>query len=240
MKKLIVLIGLMVAVLSLYAQTNSERELRDFTKITVGDRVNLHLIKGDQPHIRLESYDINFADINAIVRNGHLHIYLDGAKMFDKREYYRNRTVDAYVTFVELEKLVIKGDGFIECEDDIVANKFTLKVYGDNDVRLAGLYASKMVTKAYGDNDIIIENGTIAEQKFKLYGENQINTLNIASREGKVSIFGESDVRLSAEHQLNYNIFGDADIRFSGNPRVRQGIVMGEKSVYQYTDRRPE
>ncbi len=239
MKKLIVLIGLMVAVLSLYAQTNSERELRDFNKITVGDRINLHLTKGDQPFLRLESSDINFADINAIVRNGHLHIYLEGAKMFDKHEQYGNRSVDAYVTFVDLEKLVIKGDGYIDSPDDIVANKFVLKAYGDNDIRLTGLYASKMVTKAYGENDILIENGTIAEQKFKLFGDNQINTLNIASREGKVSIFGESDVRLSAEHQLNYSVFGDADIRFAGSPRVRQGIVMGDKSVYQYTDKNP-
>lgn len=239
MKKLIVLIGLMVAVLSMYAQTNSERELRGFSKITVGDRINLHLIKGDQPYIKLLSDDINFARVNAEVRNGHLHIYLDDAKMFDKHERYGNRTVDAYVTFTELEKLVIKGDGYVECRDDIVANKFTLKAYGDNDVRLSGLYASKMVTKAYGENDILIEKGTIAEQKFKLYGDNHINTLNIASRQGWVSIFGESDVRLSAEHQLNYNIFGDADIRFNGSPRVRQGIVMGDKSVYQYTDRKP-
>lgn len=239
MKKLIVLIGLMVAVISLYAQTNTERELRNFSKITVGDRINLHLTQGDQPYIKLLSDEINFARVNAVVKNGHLHIYLDDAKMFDKHNYYGNRSVEAYVTFTELEKLVIKGDGYTTCEDDIVTNKFILKTYGDNDVRLAGLYASKMVTKAYGDNEILIEKGTIAEQKFKLYGDNQINTLQIASREGKVSIFGESDVRLSAEHQLNYNIFGDADIRFSGSPRVRQGIVMGEKSVYQYVDKIP-
>lgn len=239
MKKLIVIIGLMVAVLSMYAQTNTERELRDFTKITVGDRINLHLTKGDQPYIKMISHDINFASVNAEVKNGHLHIYLDDARMFDKRNHYGNQTLDAYVTFTELDKLVIKGDGFIECSDDIVANKFILKTYGDNDIRLTGLYASKMITKAYGENDIMIEKGTIAEQRFKLYGNNHINTLNIASREGKVSTFGESDVRLSAEHQLNYSIFGDADIRFAGSPRVRQVIVMGEKSVYQYIDKHP-
>lgn len=230
----IVLIMLLFNGGPLFSQHLVERNVRNFNRIIAGDKVNLYLSQGDDVKLEFEAHGVEPYRVITEVQGGILHIYLDGARLFDKHSEYRHGRVDAYVTFRDLEKITIKGDGEIVCNDVIQARDFKIVTYGANRVSLEGLIARSLTTKAYGENTIEIHSGSVNEQKLKLYGENTVDALSIGSDRGRVSIFGASDVKLAADHRIRYNIFGEGIIRFLGDPMVSQGVVFGEKRLYQY------
>jgi hypothetical protein len=236
MKKITLILLALVSFSIAQAQGNLDREVRHFNKIAVGDRINLYLIKGDESSVEIDTDGIEPYRIITEVVSGTLNIYLDGARLFDKNEIYRHNTVKAYVTFTDLNKITIKGEGEVVCEDVIQARDFTIVTMGANRIDLEGLVAQRLKTKAYGDNELIIRSGSIGEQKFKLYGENTIDYLAVSGRQSRISIFGESDLKLSSSNRIRYNIFGEGTIRFAGDPRLSKGLMFGERRLFQYVE----
>jgi hypothetical protein len=236
MKKLTLIFIVFLSVTIAKAQSNLEREVRHFNKVAVGDRINLYLIKGDESSIEIDTDGIEPYRVITEVVSGTLNIYLDGARLFDKNEIYSHHTVKAYVTFTDLNKITIKGEGEVVCEDVIQARDFTIITMGENRIDLAGLVAQRLKTKAYGDNDLIIRSGSIGEQKFKLYGDNTIDFLAVSGRQSKISIFGESDLKLASSNKIRYNIFGEGTIRFAGDPHLSKGLMFGERRLFQYVE----
>ncbi len=237
MKKVfITIIGVLVAGLT-FAQPTMERMISDFSVVSAGEHINIYLSKGDEPSLFMESNGISPHDIITEKSGDKLKIYLRQAKLFDKDNWYRDQEVDVYLTYTELEGVIIKGDGELICKDPIIADRFFIRAYGNNLVQLGYLQADKLLTKAYGDNRIEILGGNANEQKLKLYGENYVNTMAMTGTKGKVSTFGTSDVSVAPTNRLHYNVFGESVINFKGNPALSNGLVFGEREVYRIEKR---
>ncbi len=176
LQKNILVFGLLVLSAQLSVAQEITRSLKSFSKIIASPRVNLILEQGEEESIRLTYTNVSPDRINIKVQGKTLHVYLDDAKVIEKTEHanrhgrrsiYRDASVTAYVTYTSLEYLEIRGNQELTCEGPLRAKKFTLKAYGENEIRLASVKTEYLKASLYGENDLKISGGKAEFQKLQ-------------------------------------------------------------------------
>jgi hypothetical protein len=242
MKKILMTIPMLVIGFLVLAQEEVIRKVPTFDKISVSPKINLVLEKGDKESVRITYSNISPGKINVEVVGNKLKIYLDQARLVDKREHssenhnsrvsmYHDVTVTAYVTYRYLKELEMRGEEELICQSEIDTDKFKLKVYGKAEVNLASLKAHKFKASLYGVNNIKIKSGESAHQVYRLFGENKIDTRGLESATASARIYGEGRLRMKANDEVRINAFGEPDIDISGNPHISRGIIIGRSHI---------
>jgi hypothetical protein len=242
-RNLIAAMLLIASVSSLQAQQIS-KPLKSFQKVVVSPRVNLILEKGDEESIRLVYENVTPDKINIDVSHNTLRIYLDDAKVTErqeqysahptqKRSIYHNVTITAYVTYRDIEHLEIRGNQEVTCNSPILAERFTLKAYGETDIKLASVKVGYLRTSLYGANKLHIHGGKAEFQKYKLFGENKIDAQALKSYSAIANSFGESRLKLATQDNLKVNAFGESDIQYFGDASVNKGLIFGETQIHK-------
>lgn len=218
-------------------------EVKPFNKVIVSPIIDVELIKGDHESVRIVAEGVDFDKINVRNSGKTLKLFLDHARMGKKHEkvyredepdvlFYRSRyegaKVKAYVTFKSLERVQVRGDGKLICNDRLGSEKLKLKLYGEIDAEIASIDTKKLKVAAFGDNEIKIRGGAANRQVYKMFGDNQIYTTKVNSTNARVSVFGEGAVRLSADQKIKLSSFGDSRIFYSGDPVISKSIVLGD------------
>ncbi|HTF17196.1 MAG TPA: DUF2807 domain-containing protein [Chryseolinea sp.] len=243
LRNLIAAIVVVASASHLSAQEIS-KPLKSFRKIVVSPRVNLILEKGDQESIRLVYDHVTPDKINIEVNHQTLRIYLDDAKVTERQEQfsvhptqrrsiYHDVTITAYVTYRDIEHLEVRGNQEITCNSPILAERFTLRAYGENDIKLASVKADYMRTSLFGGNDLYIQGGKAEFQKYKLFGENKIDAQAMKSYSAIANSFGESRLKLATEDNLKVNAFGESEIEYFGDASVNKGLIFGETQIHK-------
>lgn len=225
-----------------FAQTEPQA-LAPFDRIVASQFVNVILEKGENESIRLEYAGVNPEEVNVKVKRKKLHIYLDNAKLIEKpdkfyyngekhtRSRYGNSSVTAYITYKQLRGVELRGEEGLVCNDEINADKFKLKVYGENDVTFASLHAKKFKASIFGVNNIEIKSGNAGHQLYRLFGENKINTINFESNTTASRIYGEGRLTVNANDELRITAFGEPEIRLNGPARINKGLILGKADI---------
>lgn len=241
MKKILITTAMLAMAFAVLAQEEVIRKVPVFDKISVSPKISLVLEKGDKESVRIVYNNISSGKINVEVVGNKLRIYLDHARLIDKRErtsdnhsrvsMYHDVTVTAYVTYRNLKELEMRGEETLTCESEIDTDKFKLKVYGEAEVNLASLKAHKFKASLYGVNNIKIKSGESAHQVYRLFGENKIDTRGLESTTASARIYGEGRLRMKATDEVRINAFGEPDIDISGNPHISRGIMIGRTHI---------
>lgn len=231
--------------LSIFAHAQEiNRSLKHFTRVIASPRVNVILSKGDHESIRLVYNNVTENRINIDVTGKTLRIYLDNARKFEKatsntNEYgakesmYEGVSVTAYITYKEIDLLEIRGNQELSCTDPIVSDAFTLRAYGENDIRLSSLKTPFFKAKLYGENDVRIRKGRTLEQKYVSYGENKVDAQGMRSDYIITSIFGEGNLKLNSAEEVRIDAFGEPDIHVDGGAHINRRLVIGNANIYE-------
>jgi len=242
-KTFITVVMLGISFLSSVAQEEIIRKVPGFHKISVSPKINLVLEKGEKESVRIVYSNVAVSKINVEVINDKLRIYLDNARIVDKRErnylndhhsnvsIYHDAVVTAYVTYRNLNELEMRGEEKLTCNGEIEADKFKLVVYGEAEVNLASLNAHKFKASLYGENTIKIKSGESEHQVYRLFGENKIDTRGLESTTAVARVYGEGRLKLHASEEVRINAFGEPDIDISGNPHISRGIIIGKSRI---------
>jgi len=226
----------------LFAQ-NEAQPLASFDRIVASPFVNVVLHKGENESIRLEYHGVEPSELNVKVKRNKLHIYLDNSRLTEKQDkyyyngrkmkvsHYGNASVTAYVTYKNLRGIEIRGEEGLVCHDEISADKFKLKVYGNNEVSIASLKTKIFRASIFGSNDIKIKSGTAGHQLYRLFGENQIDTQNLNSNTTSSRIYGEGRLTVSVHDELRITAFGDPEIRLAGTAAINRNLILGEPDI---------
>ncbi len=219
------------------------QELRSFNKIIASPKINVILEKGDQESIRLVYSNISADKINITVKHHTLRIYLDDARITEKQHpaphrgkqsEYQDASVTAYITYNDLEHLEIRGEQELTCNGPIDSKKFTLKAYGENEIRLTSVKTEYLKTSLYGENSLKIRGGKAEFQKYRLFGENRIDTQALKSYSVTANSYGESRIRLNTQDQLRVNAFGESQISYNGNASINRGLIFGRTQINRF------
>lgn len=241
MKTLATLLFMTIA-LSALAQDNA-MPVSSFKKIVTSPKIKLVLKKGDKESVRITALNVDASQVNVVVKGNKLHIYLDDARYLEqnikiweegykwKRSMYSDASVTAYVTYKELKSVEMRGEERLICDEEIVAQKFKLRLYGRTEVRLASLKTGKLKATMYGENMLRIKAGTTGHQKYTLYGENLIDVTGVESRTAATTVYGEGRVAMNVLEEVRLNAFGEPLISVDGPAHVSKGIVIGRVGI---------
>lgn len=216
-------------------QGQEDYRLSRFTKIIASPHVNVFLKKGEKESIRLVYSNVEAEKMNVVVHGNRLSLFLDNARIVDKNRstnrLYNDVTVTAYVTYVELTSVEMRGAEELYSEDTIRSKKFKLRAYGESEIRLAGIDVKKFKTSLYGENILKIKSGFASHQVYRLFGENKIDTRGLKSTSASTRIYGEGKITLNAAKQVVINAFGEPKINIDGNAYISKGIVIGRVDI---------
>jgi hypothetical protein len=215
-------------------------DLSAFKKIVVSPKINLILEKGDRESIRLTYANVSPDKINIQVRHKTLRLFLDDARVternekvgwYGKRSIYNEVIITAYVTYIDLEHLEIRGNQELTCNGPIQAEKFTLRAYGENEVRLSSVKTAYLKTSLYGENKLVIKGGKAQFQKYRLYGQNHIDSRELKSFATAATSYGESKIKLNTQDNLRISAFGESRISYLGNASINRGLIFGDTKI---------
>ena len=241
MKTLLATLLIAASALSSFAQA-IEKNVGHFNKLVVSPRINLIMVAGDEESVKINYANVDASKINIVVKNHALHIYLDGSKYTEKRErvkkdgwvdkesVYRHASITAYVTYRQLDKLVVRGEQEVEVRSAIDNKKFKLSAYGECEITLASLQTGKFKASLYGQHTLKIKSGEVDTQKYKLFGENKIDAQAIQSEEIASTTYGESRLKFNAHESLHLVTFGESDVKVKGGAEVNR-LTFGEVAV---------
>jgi hypothetical protein len=222
-----------------------KRTLPFFDKIVVSPKINVVLVKGDKEGVRIVYSKVSEQKIHAHVSGKTLQLYLDGARIVEKRHYapednyqhkvnmYRDASVTAYVTYTSLRKLVVRGEEAVSCNSMISGDEFILRAYGESKITLDSLNVTDFVIALYGENKLRVSHGSARQQTYRLYGENRIDNSGLNSETIFTSIYGEAKLRLYATNQVRITSFGEPQIEVSGSADIRKGLMVGRANITQ-------
>ena len=241
MKPLFTIFMLSAAVSSLSAQ-HLEKNVRHFNKIVVSPRINLVMVQGETESVKISCTNIDVSKINVRVKHNTLQIYLDGSRFTEKRKrvkkngwaekesIYSNASVTAYVTYRDMDKLVVRGEQEVEVQGAIKNRKFKLSVYGECSITLASIQTGKFKACLFGQHTLKIKSGIVDTQKYKLFGENKIDAQGIQSEEITSATYGESKLKFNAKENLRLVTFGESDVIIKGGAHINH-LSFGHSSV---------
>ncbi|KXK31845.1 MAG: hypothetical protein UZ12_BCD005000149 [Bacteroidetes bacterium OLB12] len=219
-----------------------EKRLKYFNKITVSPKIHLILTQGDQESIKLTYSNIDAGQINVAVEGDKLKIYLDDARIIDKREYYddsgkrsiyHNAHVTAHITFRELRLLEIRGDQDVSVNHILDADHLLIRAYGSAQINIDSLQAKSLKVVAYGENRIRFKSGSAPTQRYVLYGENRIDSRNLDGHNISSNIYGEGRLTVNASDEVRINAIGEPEINVSGTSFINKGLVLGRASIHK-------
>lgn len=219
-----------------------EEKLNPFSKITVSPKINLILQKGSEESVRIVYSNIDRSAINVEVRGSKLCIYLDQARLVDKRErqnddynsktsIYRDAEVTAYVTYAHLKSLEVRGEQEIASVGLLENESFKLKAYGESEITFDSLQTQKFKAIVYGENKIKIKGGKAVHQRYRLYGENKIDARALASTSVSTSIYGEGRLSINASDEVKVSAIGEPIVQVTGTSFINKGIIIGKAEI---------
>lgn len=220
-----------------------QKKLSPFSKITVSPKINLILEKGSEESIRILYTNIDAGKINAEVEGNKLSIFLDQARLVDKRErtdeynydsktsIYHNAEVTAYVTYTQLRSLEVRGEQEVISKGLLENESFDLKAYGQAEITFDSLITHEFKAVVYGENKIKIKAGKAVHQRYRLYGENKIDTRALASTSVSTSIYGEGKLSVHASDEVRVSAIGEPEVNVTGTSFINKGIIIGKADI---------
>jgi len=219
-----------------------EKQLKYFNKITISPKIHLVLTQGDQESIKITYSNIDAAQINVAIEGDKLRVYLDDARIVDKREFYddygkrsvyHNANVTAHITFRDLRLLEIRGDQDVTVNQILDANHLLIRAYGSADITIDSLQANSLKVVAYGENKIKFRAGSAGTQRYVLYGENKIDSRNLDGHNISSSICGEGRLNVNASDEVRINAIGEPEINVTGTSFINKGLVIGRPAIHK-------
>jgi hypothetical protein len=220
-----------------------QKKLNPFSKITVSPKINLILEKGTEESIRIVYSNIDPGKINVEVEGNKLNVFLDQARIVDKRErtdeydynsktsIYHNAEVTAYVTYTQLKSLEVRGEQQVISRGLLENESFDLKAYGQAEITFDSLITREFKAVVYGENKIKIKAGKAEHQRYRLYGENKIDTRALTSISVSTSIYGEGRLSVNASDEVRVSAIGEPEVNVTGTSFINKGIIIGKAAI---------
>ncbi|HEA30674.1 MAG TPA: DUF2807 domain-containing protein [Leeuwenhoekiella sp.] len=239
------LIALLISIFNL-GISNAQSEtisISQFQEVIISPFIEVVFKQADQESVVIDRSKVDREKINVEVNHKKLHIYLDDAKVVDKEEEVRingkKRRQDIYngtqvsitINYKELEDVEIRGEERIDFEDPIQIDDFDLDLYGSPKVNMERITSENFKVALYGESYLEIKSGKVAFQRYRIYGSSEVNAVALESSETKIAAYGDNHIAVNVSERLKVSAFGDARIQYKGNPKIANGLKIGDTTL---------
>ena len=190
-------------------------KIQPFTKIYLEGAFKVILEQGVQPGLRIKTDEDNFKYIDVQSDAASLSLKIE-KKHFDFDELI------LYITFKDLEMLVIDGGISLETKGYVDLKDFYLHVEGGATIEM-NVKASKL--KVIGEGGVKFEfDGVADELDASISGAGYLDAIDLKTRSCDIKIEGVGAGSVYATETLNATISGVGKIRYKGDPHLYKKI----------------
>ena len=179
-----------------------ERPAGAFTHVIVDGALDAEIAIGPRAAIELEGDDNLVGRIRADVRDGTLHLGVEGS-------YRVRQSLIARITVPRLEDVDLRASG---------------------DVRVTGLAGGRLALTGQGSGSFRAD-GRVDEVDVRIQGSGDADLEHLRARSARVVIDGSGNVRAQATEAMAATINGSGNITYSGRPRQVSEDVNGSGNI---------
>lgn len=241
LNRLFIVVALVSACGSVAAK-GVNRDVAEFTKISVSVGGSIELVQSDEHRVELNLVAGNSDDLKVIVRRDTLELkQYCGFRVRCSRPYPK---IEGKIYFRTIERLAMLGGGRVAAKDLTVpelnvaingagdidlgvinSEKIDIKINGAGDVLIKEGEFDDFSASINGAGDIVIEKGTTATSEVKLVGSGDFRGTGLKSTETEVKVVGAGDAQVHATETLDVAITGSGDVSYEGTPKVSSKIL---------------
>ncbi len=217
----------------IYDANATVRSIGDFKAISISNAFSVYISQGSENALVVSADDKD--DIKNIITeidNGVLKI-----KYEDKKSWRGDKKLKAYISFKELNKIVMKGATDLYVTTPINLPSLHVDASGASNFKtLTGvLNIDEMVLKCDGASDIRLK-GKVDKLVIDASGASDITSYSLVANNCTIKASGASDIKLTINGELNVNASGASDVRYKGSATVTDVKSTGASSVKKVND----
>lgn len=189
--------------------------VQPFSKIYLEGAFKVVLEQGNESGLRIKTDEDNFKYIDVQSDSKSLSLKIR-KKHFDLDELI------LYITFKDLDELVMEGGVSLDTKGYIELNDFYLHVEGGANIEM-NLKANKF--RVVGEGGVKFEfDGVVNELNASISGAGYMDAIDLKSKRCDIKIEGVGTGSVYATETLNATINGVGKIRYKGDPQVYKRI----------------
>lgn len=208
MKKILVFILLITGFLAL-GQKSENRQVGSFTGIKVAEGIDVYLNKGDKPSVRLEVTGTDPDNVITEVIGGYLKIHMASGG-------YRNRTVNVYVTYVELEKISASSAANLVAEGIIKGRNLSISVSSAASVDVS-VDVESLTVAASSAADVELR-GKAGQLSVEVSSSGEVDAYDLVAESVTVQASSAGSAKVQVTRELNAQASSAGSIRYKGEP----------------------
>ena len=224
------------------AANEFNKNVADFTKLSMSIGGSLELVQSDEHRVELNLVSGDLDDLEVRVRRGTLELTQDcGFRVRCPRPYLK---IEGTIYFRTIERLAVLGGGRITAKD-LTVPRLNVAINGAGDVDLGAINSEQVQLKINGAGDvsirqgefddfsasingagdIVVEEGSTTSCEIKLVGSGGFRGTGLKSTVTDVKVTGAGDAQVHASETLNIAITGSGDVSYEGTPKISSKIT---------------
>ncbi len=173
-----------------------EREVKDFTKITIKGSQTVNIKYGEKISVRVSDYENLLPHLKTEVNNGDLVIDYD--------QCVNNSKATIYITMPQVEAIDVLGSGDVTVQGNFrQSDKLSINIAGSGDVSVYGLVAKDIKASILGSGDLSVDLINGQDAMFNIAGSGSVNFKGDVSNQLKAVLLGSGDLSVKLDTSLN-------------------------------------
>lgn len=203
------------------------RDVKGFHAIEVSSAINLYMNQSNDEAVAVSASDSKYRDkIRTEVKNGVLKIWLENENWFWGSG---NKKLKAYVSFKSIDHVSASGASDVFVDGVISGESLAIHLSGASDFKGAVKLKSLTLDQS-GASDITIR-GSTETVSIDANGASNVKAYDLVTDQCTIKATGASDVRISANKEINARASGASSIYYKGDAVIRDLHTSGASNV---------
>ncbi len=202
---------LMLCLLSViaYSQKKENRSLESFKYLSVGQSIDVTLVKGNDESVLVEVSGANLDDVKTDVSGGKLKIQMG-------RGSFRNVRVKATVTYTSIEGISVSSSASVTTENTIKSNEFDLSVSSSGSTNIE-LDVDELSAEVSSSGKAKV-SGSASNIDVKVSSSGKLNAFDLRSKDARVKANSSGKAEVNVSDYLDATANSSGKIRYKGSP----------------------
>jgi hypothetical protein len=224
-RKIFIIISSVLFITNLSAQEPTKRDLSSFSKLVVGDRIIVRLVKSEKESALIQAQGIDASSVKTEILDNTLEISISG-------EPFTKKKVIITLNYVKLSSISVTGGA-----DVTTASLFkTDALYVD--LKSGGmLYLDADIESLTGkvvEGAILSAEGYATEQNMVVATSGTLSAYDLESEKIKVKASSGGKAKINVESELDAEASSKGFISYKGNPSKINRIVNSGGTITVY------
>lgn len=211
-KSMLVVITFLMYVSLVQAQISENRELGNFSKISVSGGIDLVIEQGNNFKVVAEAKNKDL--LQSIITK----IEGNTLKIYSRDMFIINGNRVVYVTLKDIEDIHASGGSDVTTTSGITAGILKIVASGGSDIKM-DIKAKELSCKVSGGSDAYL-TGSAENLQVWASGGSDIKADGFEAGICNAEASGGSDIYIKALEELTVDASGGSDVYYSGNPRI--------------------